>query len=65
MSVELKAVQARLPVDAFDTLRAIAEINDQDLGEAVRVILTEALLGRGHAVKVLADRLSRATRATS
>lgn len=61
MSLELKAVQVRLPEDAFDTLRQIAEINDQDLGEAARVILTEALLGKGHVVKLLAERLSRAT----
>lgn len=62
MSIELKAVQVRLPEEAFDTLRQIAEINDQDLGEAARVILTEALLGKGHAVKILAERLSRATK---
>jgi hypothetical protein len=62
MSLELKAVQVRLPEDAFDTLRQVAEVNDQDLGEAARVILTEALMGKGHAVKILAERLSRATK---
>jgi hypothetical protein len=62
MSLELKAVQVRLPEEAFDTLRQVAEVNDQDLGEAARVILTEALLGKGHAVKILAERLSRATK---
>jgi hypothetical protein len=62
MSLELKSVQVRLPEEAFDVLRALAEMNDQDLGEAARVILTEALLGKGHALKVLEERLARATR---
>jgi hypothetical protein len=62
MSLELKSVQVRLPEEAFDVLRALAEMNDQDLGEAARVILTEALLGKGHALKVLEERLARATK---
>lgn len=62
MSVELKALQVRLPAEAFDVLRMIADASDQDYGEVARVILTEALLGKGHALKVMAERLARATK---
>ena len=65
MSVELKAVQVRLPEDAFEALRMIADAGNQDLGEVAREILTEALLGRGHAIKLLAERLARATKSGS
>ena len=62
MSLELKPVQVRLTQEAYDTLRMIADAGNQDLGETARIILTEALLGKGHAIKVMADRLTRATR---
>jgi len=62
MSLDLKPVQVRLPEDAYEALRMIAEVGDQDLGEAAREILTEALLGKSHAIKILAERLSRATK---
>jgi plasmid stability protein len=62
MSLELKAVQVRLPEDAYEALRMIADAGDQDLGECARVILTEALLGKSHAIKVLAARLALATK---
>lgn len=62
MSLDLKAVQVRLPEDAFEALRMIAEAGDQDLGEVAREILTEALLGKGHALKLMAERLARATK---
>lgn len=61
MSLELKPVQVRLPEDAYEALRMVADANDQDLGEVAREILTEALLGKSHAIKILAERLSRAT----
>lgn len=60
MSLELKPVQVRLSEDAYEALRLIAGVNEQDLGEAARLILTEALLGKSHAVKVMADRFARA-----
>ena len=62
MSADLKAVQVRLPEDAFDALRMLADINEQDLGEAARLILTRALLGEVHAAKVMAERFARATK---
>lgn len=61
MSADLKAVQVRLSEEAYDALRMIADVNDQDLGEAARLILTESLLGKSHAVKVTAERFARAT----
>lgn len=62
MSLDLKPVQVRLPEDAYEALRMIADAGDQDLGEVARQILTEALLGKSHAIKILAERLSRATK---
>lgn len=60
MSLDLKPVQVRLSEEAYAALKMLAEANDQDLGEAARVGLTEWLLGRSHGIKVLADRLTRA-----
>lgn len=60
MSLDLKPVQVRLPQEAYDVLRTLSDIDDKDMGEIARIILTEALLGKGHAIKVLAERLSRA-----
>ena len=62
MSVDLRAIQVRLPAEAYDALRMIADAQDKDLGEVARELLTESLLGKGHALKILADRLARATR---
>ena len=61
MSLDLKPVQVRLSDEAYEALRMIADANEQDLGESARLILTEALLGKGHGIKLLAARLSRAT----
>ena len=60
MSLDLKTVQVRLPQDAYEALAMLADANDHDLGEEGREILTEALLGKGHALKLLAKRLARA-----
>lgn len=60
MSLELKPIQVRLTEDAYDVLRMIADAHDQDLGEVARELLTKVLMGEGHAIKVMADRLSRA-----
>lgn len=65
MSLDLKAVQVRLPEDAYQALRMIADAGDQDLGEVAREILTEALLGKGHAIKLVAARFARATKSGS
>jgi len=60
MSLDLRPVQVRLSEEAYDALRLIADAHDQDLGEAARIILSEALLGKAHAIKVTAERLARA-----
>src|SRR3990167_7665188 len=62
MSHDLKPVQVRLPPDVYESLRMIADANDHDLGEEAREILTEALLGKGHILKILAKRLAGAVR---
>lgn len=61
MSLDLKAVHVRLPEDAYEALRLIAAVDDKDLGEAAREILTRALLGEAHVVKLTAARFARAT----
>jgi plasmid stability protein len=61
MALDLKAVQVRLPEEAYEALRLIAAVDEKDLGEAAREILTRALLGEAHVVKVTAARFARAT----
>ena len=60
MSLELKPVQVRLPEEAYAGLKMLADANNHDLGEEAREILCDAILGRGHAIKLLAERLARA-----
>lgn len=55
---EFKAVQVRLPEEAFDRLRWLAELHGHTLGEEARLILSEALLGKGHALKVKQERFA-------
>lgn len=61
MALELRAVQARLDDEAYQALKMLAAIEDKDLGEKAREILTRALLGEVHAAKVQAERFARAT----
>ena len=61
MSLDLRPVQVRLPDDAYEALSMIAEVEDKDLGEVLREIVIESLLGKAHAIRLLAERLSRAT----
>lgn len=61
MSLDLKPVQVRLCEDAYEALSMIADATDKDLGEVARELLTDALLGKGHAIRLLAARLTRAT----
>jgi len=60
MSLDLKPVQVRLSEDAYAALKMLADANDHDLGEEAREILSEALLGKGYGIKLLAKRLARA-----
>lgn len=61
MSIELKPVQVRLSEEAHAALRLLADIEDKDLGEKAREMLTRQLLGEVHAAKVHAARIARAT----
>lgn len=65
MSLELKPVQVRLSDDAYAALKLLADAYEKDLGEVGREILTRALLGEAHAVRLLAERLTRATTSDS
>lgn len=58
MSLDLRPVQVRLSDEAYAALKLLADVEDKDLGEKAREILTRALLGEVHAAKVLAERLS-------
>lgn len=60
MSLELKAVQVRLSEEAFAALRLLADVEDKDLGEKARELLTRVLLGEAHVAKVQAERFARA-----
>jgi hypothetical protein len=62
MSLELRTVGLKLTQEAYDALVMLAEVNDRDLGEEARLLLTEILLGKVHAVRVVAARLARATK---
>lgn len=62
MSVELKKVVIGLTEETYRALRSVAVINGQDLGEAGRVLLTESLLGKSHAIRLVAERFARATK---
>lgn len=61
MSETLKPVQVRLPSDVYAVLEMLSAAHDKDLGEVARELLCKCLMGEGHAIKVLQDRLSRAT----
>lgn len=60
MALDLKPVQVRLPDDAYEALKLLADLEDKDMGEKAREILTRSLLGDVHAARVIAERLSRA-----
>ena len=62
VSLDLKPVQVRLPDDAKRALKMLADAHGHDQGEEAREILTEALLGKAHAIRVLAEQLVRAVK---
>jgi plasmid stability protein len=61
VSLDLRPVQVRLPDEAYAALKLLAEIEDKELGEKARELLTRALLGEAHAAKLVLARLSRAS----
>jgi hypothetical protein len=62
VSVELKKVVIGLTEEAYRALRSVAAVHDQDLGEVGRTLLTESLLGKSHAIRLVAERFARATK---
>lgn len=62
MSVELKKVVIGLEEETYKALKSVALLNDQDLGEAGRALLTKCLFGESHALKLAAARFARATK---
>ena len=60
MSLDLRPVQVRLSDEAYTALKLLADIEEKDLGEKARELLTRTLLGEVHAARILADRLSLA-----
>ena len=61
MSIELKPVQVRLSEEAHAALRLLADLEDKDLGEKARELLTRLLLGEVHAARLHAARIARVT----
>jgi plasmid stability protein len=60
MALEMKSVMVRLTDEAYDVLALIADVHGSDKGEVAREILTRALLGEGHAIRLAAQRFARA-----
>ena len=59
MSEPLKSVHVRLSPQAHRVLSAIADMEDKDNAEMLRLIAEEALLGRVHTLMVIAERYKR------
>ena len=60
MSEPLKSIHVRLSSEAHRVLCAIADVEEKDLAEMLRLIAEESLLGRVHTLMVVADRFKRA-----
>jgi hypothetical protein len=60
VALELKPVQVRLSDEAYEALKLLADVEDKDLGEKARELLSRVLLGEAHVVKVKAERFARA-----
>jgi len=56
MSAELKSTHVRLCVEAHKVLSAIAEMEEKDNSEMLRIIAEEVLLGRVHTLMLAAKR---------
>lgn len=58
MSVPKVDIRAYLSVDADALLEAMATASNSTKADMVALLLEEAILGRGHAIKVAAARLA-------
>jgi hypothetical protein len=56
MSEPLKSIHVRLSPEAHKVLAAIAEIEDKDNAEMLRLLAEEVLLGRIHTLMLAAKR---------
>ena len=56
---ELEDIRVKVPPDLHSAIKALAESRDVELGALCREILSEAVLGRLHTLKVAARRLKR------
>ena len=56
MSEPLKSIHVRLSPDAHRVLSAIADLEQKDNAEMLRLIAEESLLGRVHTLMVVATR---------
>lgn len=57
MSEPLKSTHVRLSSDAYRVLCAVADMNEKDNAEMLRLIAEEALLGRVHTLMLAADKV--------
>lgn len=56
MSEPLKSIHVRLSPEAHRVLQAVAEAEDKDMAEMLRIIAEQDLLGRVHTFTLLARR---------
>ena len=59
MSEPLKSIHVRLSPEAHRVLAALADVEDKDIAEMLRIIAEEALLGRVHTLMLAAERFRR------
>lgn len=57
MSEPLKSTHVRLSSDAYRVLTALADMNEKDNAEMLRLIAEEALLGRVHTLMLAAEKV--------
>lgn len=59
MSEPLKSIHVRLSPEAYRVLCALADVEDKDNAEMLRLIAEESLLGRVHTLILAAERFKR------
>lgn len=59
MSEPLKSIHVRLSPEAHRVLATLADIEDKDAAEMLRIIAEESLLGRVHTLILAAERFKR------
>lgn len=59
MSEPLKSIHVRLSPEAHRVLAALADIEDKDAAEMLRIVAEESLLGRVHTLILAAERFKR------